>query len=54
MPAPEPSLSVGSVTGWSRPKLAFFCSAKCPGEILLRVLKTPRKKLCKLQTFRHT
>ena len=30
---------LGSSALWDQPKLAFFCSAKCPGEILLRVLK---------------
>jgi hypothetical protein len=29
----------GGSSLWSRPKLAFFCSARCPGEILLCVLK---------------
>jgi hypothetical protein len=37
-PLTQPALC-GPDTLWSRPKLAFFCSAKCPGEILLRVLK---------------
>jgi hypothetical protein len=39
MEPPIPSAWSGFVALWSRPKLAFFCSAKCPGEILLRVLK---------------
>lgn len=38
--SPRRSLdSLGPSALWSRPRLAFFCSAKCPGEILLRVLK---------------
>lgn len=39
MSAIELPFSLGPAALWSRPKLAFFCSAKCPGEILLRVLK---------------
>jgi hypothetical protein len=35
----EPPYFLGDAALWSRPELAFFCSAKCPGEILLRVLK---------------
>lgn len=37
-PSAQPAF-LGPALLWSRPKLAFFCSAKCPGEILLRVLK---------------
>jgi hypothetical protein len=38
-PASPDIALLGSAVLWQRPKLAFFCSAKCPGEILLRVLK---------------
>src|SRR5664280_690279 len=40
MPPSPPGIAfLGNRALWSRPKLAFFCSAKCPGAILLRVLK---------------
>lgn len=38
MPATEPPHFLGNVALWSRPNLVFFCSARCPGEVLLRVL----------------
>ena len=38
MSRPLPNF-LGNRALWTRPKLAFFCSAKCPGEILLHVLK---------------
>jgi hypothetical protein len=35
---PQPEF-LGDPALWTGSKLAFFCSAKCPGEILLCVLK---------------